>query len=236
MSPSPRPKLVLLSGAGISAESGLQTFRGAGGLWGQHRFEDLASPEGFARNPALVLDFYNERRTRAWAVEPNAAHRAIAQLEATHDVVVVTQNVDALHERAGSTRVLHVHGELAWARGTRKGAPRVRLDDRPIHVGDLCPAGSQLRPDVVWFGEAVRHLDEAEDHVASADIVWVVGTSLSVWPVAGLVDAARPQAHKVVVALELDRVPTGYTWVAAPASEAVPRLVAERLSAAGGAR
>ena len=221
-----RPKVVVLSGAGISAESGLSTFRGAGGLWQAHRFEDLASPEGFARNPGLVLDFYNQRRRAAWDAQPNAAHLALAALEATHEVVVVTQNVDALHERAGSTRVLHVHGELAYGRGTRDGGPRLRLDDRPIALGDLCPRGSQLRPDVVWFGENVRHLDEAAAHVASADIVLVVGTSLQVWPAAGLVQHARRDAERVLVALELDALPAGFTGFADRATEAVPRLVA----------
>lgn len=218
-------KVVVLSGAGISAESGLSTFRGAGGLWQQHRFEDLASPEGFARDPQLVLDFYNQRRRDAWAAEPNAAHRALARLESTHEVVVITQNVDALHERAGSTRVLHVHGELAYARGQREGDHRVRLDDRPIALGDLCPRGSQLRPDVVWFGENVRFLDEARDHLRGAAKVLVVGTSLSVWPVAGLVHEAPDAAEKVLVALEVDSPPPRFEFLRDLASEAVPGLV-----------
>src|SRR5688572_17709872 len=184
-------KIVVLSGSGLSAESGLPTFRDAAGLWRQYSWVELASPEGWQRNPQLVLEFYNERRAKAWAAEPNAAHRAIASLESKYEVVVVTQNVDALHERAGSTQVLHVHGELAWARGSGRSGRRYRIDGAPILSGQLCEEGTQLRPDIVWFGEETQHMDEARAHVAAAHKVLVVGTSLTVYPAAGLVDAVR---------------------------------------------
>src|SRR5688572_1605179 len=175
-------KIVVLSGSGLSAESGLPTFRDAAGLWKQHSWVELASPEGWNRHPGLVLAFYNERRAKAWAAEPNAAHRAIARLEENFDVTVVTQNVDALHERAGSTRVLHVHGELCFARGTGRSRKRYRIDGAPIELGQTCEEGTQLRPDIVWFGEETQHMQEAAGHVAAADKVLVVGTSLSVYP------------------------------------------------------
>jgi len=220
-----KQKAVILSGSGLSAESGLPTFRDAAGLWRQHSWQALASPEGWRANPALVLEFYNERRARAWAAQPNAAHRAIAALETACDVVVVTQNVDALHERAGSTRVLHVHGELAYARGTGPGRRRVRIDGAPIELGQLCDEGTQLRPDIVWFGEETQFMDEAREHVASADKVLVVGTSLSVYPAASLVDAARDDADKVLNSLEMEEVPRGFTFHPGPATRVLPRII-----------
>ena len=220
-----RPTIAILSGSGLSAESGLPTFRDAAGLWRQHSWQDLASPEGWRRNPELVLEFYNERRARAWAAQPNEAHRAIAALEQKFDVAVITQNVDALHERAGSKTVLHVHGELAWARGTGKSGIRYQLDGAPIHLGQLCAEGTQLRPDIVWFGEETRHMEEAREIVALADKVLVVGTSLTVYPAAGLVEFARAEAERVVNALDLDEVPTGFRFVQGRATEVVPKLV-----------
>ena len=154
-----REKIAILSGSGLSAESGLPTFRDAAGLWRQHSWQDLASPEGWRANPALVLEFYNERRARAWSAQPNAAHLAIAALERKYEVVVVTQNVDALHERAGSTTVLHVHGELSYARGTGPARQRYRIDGAPIELGQLCEEGTQLRPDIVWFGEETQFME-----------------------------------------------------------------------------
>lgn len=225
-----RPKLVVLSGSGLSAESGLPTFRDSAGLWNQYSWVELASPDGWRDQPEVVLAFYNERRAKAWAAQPNAAHRAIAALETRYEVVVVTQNVDALHERAGSTRVLHVHGELAFARGTGPSRRRHRIDGAPIGFGQLCEEGTQLRPDIVWFGEETQHMDEARAHVASADKVLVVGTSLSVYPAAGLVDAARPGADKVLNALEMEDVPRGFTFLAGRATEVVPALAARWLA------
>lgn len=222
-------KIVVLSGSGLSAESGLPTFRDAAGLWKQYSWVELASPEGWAWQPALVLEFYNERRAKAWRAQPNAAHVAIASLEAKHDVVVITQNVDALHERAGSTRVLHVHGELAWARGTGPGRMRRRIDGEPIRLGQTCEEGTQLRPDIVWFGEETQHMGEAEEHVAEADKVLVVGTSLSVYPAAGFVHAARDDAVKILNSLEMESVPRGFEFRPGRATEVVPKLAAEWL-------
>ena len=222
-----RSKIVILSGSGLSAESGLPTFRDAAGLWRQHSWQDLASPDGWRKNPELVLEFYNERRAKAWAAQPNAAHLAIAALETKFDVVVVTQNVDALHERAGSTNVLHVHGELAFARGTGPSRKRYRIDAAPIVLGNLCEDGTQLRPDIVWFGEMTQFWDEARGHVAAADKVLVVGTSLSVYPAASLVDDARADADKILNSLEMDEVPRGFSFRPGPATSVVPRIIEE---------
>ena len=207
----------------------MPTFRDAAGLWRQHAWQDLASPDGWRANPALVLEFYNERRARAWSAQPNAAHLAIAALESKYDVVVVTQNVDALHERAGSTKVLHVHGELSFARGTGVARKRYRIDGAPIELGQLCEEGTQLRPDIVWFGEDTQFMPEARDQVASADKVLVVGTSLSVYPAASLVDSARGDAEKILNALEMDAVPRGFVFHAGPATRVVPRIIEEWL-------
>jgi NAD-dependent deacetylase len=224
-----KPKAVIISGSGLSAESGLPTFRDAAGLWRQHSWQELASPEGWRKNPSLVLEFYNERRAKAWAAQPNAAHLAIAALERKHAVFVVTQNVDALHERAGSTKVLHVHGELSYARGTGPTRRRHRIDGAPIEVGQLCEDGTQLRPDIVWFGEETQFMDEAREHVATAGKVLVVGTSLSVYPAASLVDAARDDADKVLNSLEMEEVPRGFVFHRGPATRVVPRIIEEWL-------
>ena len=222
-------KAVVLSGSGLSAESGLPTFRDAAGLWRQYSWMDLDSPEGWRNQPRLVLEFYNERRANAWAAEPNAAHRAIAALEKDFDVVVVTQNVDNLHERAGSTRVLHLHGELCFARGTGPSRHRHRIDGAPIELGQTCEEGTQLRPDIVWFGEDTQHMAEAAEHVAAAEKVLVVGTSLSVYPAAGLVHAARDDAVKVLNSLDMESVPRGFEFRRGRATEVVPKLAAEWL-------
>jgi NAD-dependent deacetylase len=220
-----RGNIVILSGSGLSAESGLPTFRDAAGLWRQHSWQDLASPEGWRANPALVLEFYNERRARAWSAQPNAGHLAIAALERKYDVVVITQNVDALHERAGSTNVLHVHGELSYARGTGPSRRRYRIDGAPIELGQLCEEGTQLRPDIVWFGEETQFMSEACEHVAAAEKVLVVGTSLSVYPAASLVDVARDDADKVLNCLEMDDVPRGFVFHPGPATRVLPRII-----------
>jgi NAD-dependent deacetylase len=219
-------KAVVLSGSGLSAESGLPTFRDAAGLWRQYSWMDLASPEGWRNQPRLVLEFYNERRANAWAAEPNAAHRAIAALEKDFDVVVVTQNVDNLHERAGSTRVLHLHGELCFARGTGPSRHRHRIDGAPIELGQTCEEGTQLRPDIVWFGEETQHMEEARDHVESANKVLVVGTSLSVYPAASLVEYASPSAEKVLNSIEMESVPAGFEFLPGRATVVVPQITA----------
>ena len=194
-----KKKLVVLTGAGVSAESGIKTFRDSDGLWENFKVEDVASIEGWYRNPQLVLDFYNARRAQLAEVRPNDAHRAIAALENEYDVTVVTQNVDNLHERAGSTRIIHLHGELTKVRpenccNEMDGFSEVSVFDigaDPINVGDLAPNGSQLRPHIVWFGEAVPKIESAIEAVEAADILLIVGTSLQVYPAAGLYAYAK---------------------------------------------
>lgn len=224
-----RQKIVILSGAGVSAESGLSTYRDSNGLWKQYAWQELASPEGWRKNPQAVLEFYNERRAQAWQAQPNAAHQAIALLEQACDVVVVTQNVDALHERAGSTNVIHLHGELAYARGTSPARRRRLLEDKPIALGDLCEDGTQLRPDIVWFGEDVPLIAVAADEVRNADRILVVGTSLSVYPAASLVHYAPRHAVKALVSLQVEDMPHGYRFLRGKATEMVPPLVEQWL-------
>ncbi len=186
--------LVVLSGAGISAESGIDTFRDAGGLWEGHDVMEVASPQGFENNPALVLDFYNKRRSQLKTVEPNAAHYCLAGLERNFNVQIITQNVDDLHERAGSSRVIHLHGELLKARSVNDPITIINCPG-DIHLGDLDAKGSQLRPHIVWFGEEVPEMENAIHIVEKADFVIVVGTSLQVYPAAGLMDYAPRHAH-----------------------------------------
>ena len=194
-----KKKIVVLTGAGVSAESGVTTFRDSNGLWENHKVEDVASIEGWFRNPSLVLDFYNARRAQLATVRPNDAHRAIAELENDYDVTVVTQNVDNLHERAGSTRIIHLHGELTKVRpenccNERDGFSEETVFDighDSISLGDLAPNGAQLRPHIVWFGEAVPKIEAAIDAVEAADIMLIVGTSLQVYPAAGLYAYAK---------------------------------------------
>jgi NAD-dependent deacetylase len=218
-------KIVVLSGAGLSAPSGLKTFRDSGGLWEQYRLEDVATPEAWARHPQVVLDFYNARRAQICAASPNAGHYAIAELEKSYEVVVVTQNIDDLHERAGSTHIIHVHGELTKARSTADDSLIYEIGDRPIHLGDLCPLGSQLRPHIVWFGENVMRLDEAQGHFLNAGWVLVVGTSLTVFPAAGFVDHARYAAKKVLVDLDATTAPFGFRVMRGSADVILPMLV-----------
>jgi NAD-dependent deacetylase len=192
-------KITVLTGAGVSAESGVSTFRDSDGLWENHKVEDVASIEGWYRNPSVVLDFYNARRAQLADVKPNAAHRAIAELEKEYKVTVVTQNVDNLHERAGSTRIIHLHGELTKVRpenccNDSDGFSEETVFDigtDSIAIGDLAPNGAQLRPHIVWFGEAVPKIEQAIDAVEAADILLIVGTSLQVYPAAGLYRFAK---------------------------------------------
>lgn len=192
-------KIVVLSGAGMSAESGLKTFRDNNGLWENHRVEDVATPEAWQRNPELVLRFYNERRQAMREAEPNEGHRLIAGWEREHEVSVVTQNVDDLHERAGSSQVLHLHGELRMARSTADPSWVSEVPGWEIKLGDLCPRGAQLRPHIVWFGEAVPMMMAAQEEVSQAEVLVVVGTSLQVYPAAGLAYAAPAQARRILV-------------------------------------
>jgi NAD-dependent deacetylase len=179
--------IVVLTGAGISAESGLSTFRDNGGLWEQHSVYDVATPEAFERNRDLVLRFYNERRRQLLSVQPNLAHRLLAELENRYRVTVVTQNVDDLHERGGSSNVIHLHGELTKARSSVNPELIYDIGYNDIKPGDTCDLGTQLRPHIVWFGEEVPMLDAAAEVVRTADQLLIVGTSLQVYPAAGLV-------------------------------------------------
>jgi NAD-dependent deacetylase len=183
-------RIVVLTGAGISAESGIQTFRDADGLWEGHDVMAVATPEGWHRNRALVLKFYNDRRRQLLSVEPNAAHRALVELEKQYGVCIVTQNVDDLHERAGSQNVIHLHGELRKVRSSLD-EDLVYSWDGDLNLGDKCEKGSQLRPHVVWFGEAVPMIHEATMAVVQADIIIVIGSSMQVYPAASLTAHAR---------------------------------------------
>jgi NAD-dependent deacetylase len=194
-----KKKLVILSGAGISQESGLKTFRDMGGLWENYNVDDVASIDGWYRNPELVMDFYNQRRKQLFDAKPNDGHYGIAELENWFDVTVITQNVDDLHERAGSTKVLHLHGELRKVRSTIEPNLVYTLDGWELKMGDKCEKGSQLRPNIVWFGEAVPAFYDAIPIVENTDIIVVIGTSLVVYPAAGLVHYAKPKTPVFVV-------------------------------------
>lgn len=187
---SAHKRLVVLTGAGISAESGLSTFRGADGLWENERIEDVATIGAWRRDPERVHQFYNMRRAMAARATPNAGHIALSMLETHFDVVVITQNVDDLHEKAGSSRILHLHGELSKARCSEPPFCRIDIGDRALTVSDTCKDGHPLRPDIVWFGEAVPLMDEALQLVSEADLFVIIGTSLNVYPAAGLIHEA----------------------------------------------
>ncbi len=183
---------MVLTGAGISAESGISTFRDSGGLWEKHDIMDVATPQAFERDPALVIEFYNQRRKQLYEVEPNEAHYALVELEKYYDVRIITQNVDDLHERAGSTQVMHLHGELKKVRSTADEQLVYTLDGWELRLGDTCEKGSQLRPHIVWFGEPVDMIPLAAELSSTADVFVIIGTSLNVYPAAGLVDYVRP--------------------------------------------
>lgn len=188
-SPVNMKKIVVLSGAGISAESGIKTFRDADGLWEGHDITEVASPEGFTKNPELVLNFYNLRRRQLLEVQPNLAHQLLADLEQYYPINIITQNVDDLHERAGNKNVLHLHGELLKARSSKNENYVVEWHS-DINMNNLCPDGYLMRPHIVWFGEAVPEFDRATDLISQADIVIVIGTSMQVYPAAGLIQYA----------------------------------------------
>ncbi|WP_462248096.1 SIR2 family NAD-dependent protein deacylase [Ekhidna sp.] len=194
-----RKKIAVLTGAGISAESGLKTFRDSDGLWEGHDVTQVATPEAWVRDRALVLEFYNQRRKQAQEVQPNPGHVALAELEDHFEVVIITQNIDALHEKAGSTNVLHLHGEISKVRSTLDPELVYELEGWELKEGDKCGKGSQLRPHIVWFGEAVPMMEPAMQEVLSADIFIVAGTSLVVYPAAGLIDFIRPEVPKFIV-------------------------------------
>jgi NAD-dependent deacetylase len=194
-----RKRLVVLSGAGVSAESGISTFRDSGGLWEGHAVMEVASPEGWRKNPALVQEFYNQRRKQAQACQPNQAHSILASLEEFFEVKIITQNVDSLHEKAGSSHVIHLHGELNKAQSSIDPNLVYDLDHWEIKMGACCEKGSQLRPNVVWFGEPVPMMTPAIRLAQKADFFLVIGTSLQVYPAAGLVDYVPNHAEIFVV-------------------------------------
>ena len=228
-----RQNIVVFTGAGVSAESGISTFRDKDGLWTNYDAMKLASIDGFRDDPEAVLDFYNDRRWQLFDAKPNHAHYALAELEKLHDVTIITQNVDDLHERAGSTKVVHLHGEL-----TKVTSSRDREDDRcikyyplnlPIYLGHKAEDGSQLRPYIVWFGEYLRYMDEARTLVENADIFVVIGTSLVVYPAAGLVGYARHEIPKFLVdPSDMEgHLPYGYKHIKAKATEGVDIVIEE---------
>jgi NAD-dependent deacetylase len=224
-----RKKLVVFSGAGISAESGLSTFRDSGGLWERHDVRDVASIDGWRRDPKLVLDFYNERRRQLEQAEPNAAHEILAELERDLDVTIITQNVDNLHERAGSTQVTHLHGELTKACSSLDLGEVRDIGYRPIALGETCSRGAQLRPFIVWFGEPVPLIDTARDLVRGADFFAVIGTSLNVYPAAGLINMVDPHTCVFVIDPRADEMvlpplPNQFTLIPKTASEGTEQM------------
>ncbi|MBT9188473.1 SIR2 family NAD-dependent protein deacylase [Zobellia russellii] len=229
-----KKKITVLTGAGISAESGINTFRDAGGLWEGHDVMEVASPQGFAKNPELVLNFYNQRRRQLPEVFPNEAHKALFKLENSYDVTIVTQNVDDLHERAGSTNLIHIHGELLKARST-VNENTVLPWKADLNLGDLCEKGYQLRPHIVWFGEAVPLLKEAALATQKADIVIIIGTSMQVYPAASLIDYAQENVPIYFIDPNPNVSKNHYnnlTVIAKTAVEGVPNLVNELLKQA----
>ena len=215
--------IVVFTGAGISAESGLGTFRDSGGLWDNYKIEDVATPEAFDKNPDLVLDFYNIRRRQLLNASPNAAHYALNKLEDNFNLQIITQNIDDLHERAGSKNVLHLHGELRQSKSTID-EKIFEINGSELVMGDLCPKGGQLRPNVVWFGEAVPMMDVAIEIVKTADVFIIIGTSLNVYPAASLIHYTSNSCEKYIVdpnALEENRI----SALREKASIAVPELV-----------
>ena len=243
-----RQRVVVLTGAGVSAESGLRTFRGSDGFWdsgepnpngdgGTHtyRVEEVATPAAWEADPARVLRFYNERRKQVRSAQPNAAHKALSALQRCFEVDIITQNVDDLHERAGSARVLHLHGEVMKARSTRNPDCLIALGSNDINLGDTCPAGSQLRPHVVWFGEEVPAMTAAAALVTQADILLCVGTSLQVYPAASLAFLAPDEARRIVVDPPIPEsvVRTTFECIAKPACEGVPSIVRELVRDSG---
>jgi len=196
---SQRKKIIVFTGAGMSAESGIKTFRDSGGLWEEFKIEDVATPEAWQRNPKLVLDFYNTRRKQVMEAQPNEGHKILAQLEKHFDVHIITQNIDDLHERAGSKKILHLHGEIMKARSSVDPHLIYPLKRSDIKPGDKCTKGSQLRPHIVWFGEMVPEMDRAIELAATAEIFITVGTSLVVYPAAGLLHYAPAKSVKYLV-------------------------------------
>lgn len=222
-------KVIVLTGAGMSADSGLKTFRDSGGLWEGHDIYEVATPDGWRRDPEMVLEFYNQRRRQVWQAEPNAGHEALARLEEAYDVSVITQNVDNLHEQAGSSDVLHLHGDITKVRSEKDPSLVYEVGGDPISLGDTAEDGAQLRPHVVWFGEMVPNMERAAELVPEADLLIVIGTSLVVYPAAGLVDLVpEPIPRFVVDPSEPEIDLSGWEHIEKRAAEGTPELV-ERL-------
>jgi NAD-dependent deacetylase len=229
-----KKRIVVFTGAGVSAESGIKTFRDSDGLWENYKIEDVATPQAWNKNPALVNEFYNLRRKQVLEVQPNEAHKAIVKLEKKFDLNIITQNIDDLHERAGSKKVLHLHGEIRKVRSTVKSNLIYDLAGWELKMGDKCELGSQLRPHIVWFGEAVPMMDMAMSLVSVADIFLVIGTSLNVYPAAGLLSYADRSIPKYLVdpnPQNIGRI-EHLTILAEKAGEGVPKLVEELLKTA----
>lgn len=222
-----KKKIIILTGAGISAESGLQTFRDADGLWEGYNVEDVATPEAWQRNPELVQNFYNERRRSVFNAKPNAAHLALADLDEYFDTLIITQNIDDLHEKAGSKAIIHLHGEIMYARSSKNAALLYKLGGEDIEMGKFCELGSQLRPHVVWFGEQVPMINKAMHEMPKADIVILVGSSLAVYPAAGLLELAKPGIPVYIVDPKIPNVilPENAVKIEKKASVGVPSLV-----------
>ncbi len=217
-------KIVVLSGAGISAESGLKTFRDSDGLWENYRIEDVATPSGWNKNRAMVLEFYNERRKQVLNALPNAAHKALVGLEEKFDTTIVTQNIDDLHERAGSGKVLHLHGEIIKSRSTVDPSLIYKIEGDLLSEGERCEKGSQLRPHIVWFGEMVPALENAASIVSAADIFIVVGTSLAVYPAAGLINSTKDDCERYYVDPAGEDL-SGFFVIRENAGKGIPKLV-----------
>ena len=217
--------IVILTGAGISAESGLKTFRDSDGLWMGYNIEDVATPRGFAKDPAMVLDFYNQRRRDVANAKPNKAHIGLAELENDFEVTIITQNIDDLHERGGSTNVMHLHGEIFKMRSVNNKREIFKIDG-DINVGDLAKDGSQLRPHIVWFEEEVPMIEKAVSVMQTADIFVLVGTSLQVYPAAGLIDVLADSIPKYIIDKKIPSVGHYFniTPIEATATEGVKRL------------
>jgi NAD-dependent deacetylase len=226
-------KVVVLTGAGISAESGLRTFRDADGLWENHRVEDVATPEAWQRDPELVLRFYNERRKGAADAQPNAAHFALAELEHDFDVQIITQNVDDLHERAGSSNVLHLHGELSKVRSVTDESLITDIGNKQILLGDLATDGQQLRPHIVWFGEMVPMIEPAIELSMEADFFVVIGTSMQVYPAASLIQYVPLDSPKYIIdPKKIDGIENNYRnlrFIQQTATQGVPELMEQLL-------
>ncbi len=227
-----KPLIVVFTGSGISAESGIKTFRDQNGLWENFKIEDVASPEAWKKHPEKVRAFYNARFFQLSEVQPNAAHHAIAALELQFRVQVITQNVDNLHERAGSTSVLHLHGELTKARSELYQDIIVPMPNQGLQSDSRCEKGSLLRPHIVWFGETVPFMSTAQNYMAHADICIVIGTSLQVYPAAGLLNHLKPQIPVWVIDPHLPQsnLPMGYQWIQSKAAEGMGKLREQLLS------